>query len=81
MINRVYFFLPSISPELDKFVITNDADVRALIYAVDKQAFLMPIILYPRDGSAQGRIHLETLRLEKEACAVAQMCSCLVDWF
>lgn len=81
LINRVYFFVPSISLELDKVVITNDADVRALISAVDKLAFLMPIILYPRDGSAQGRIHLESPRLRKEACGVAQTCSCFVDLF
>ena len=55
-----FLFVPSISRELDKVVITNDADICALIFSADKHASIMPITLYSRDGSAHGRIHSET---------------------
>lgn len=50
---------------LDKVVITDDADVLALIFALDKHAFLMPVNLYPGDSGAHGCIHLETLGLSQ----------------
>lgn len=55
---------------LDKVVITDDADVLALIFALDKHAFLMPVNLYPGDSGAHGCIHLETLGLSQaDACS------------
>lgn len=57
---------------LDKVVITDDADILALIFALDKHAFLVPVNLCSRDSGAQGCIHLETLGRFKQTRAASQ---------
>lgn len=57
-----FLFCPLNEPEeLDKVVITNDADVRAPISSADKQAFIMPISARPPGTGARTDAYIYKL--------------------